>query len=57
MGQGIVEGADAGAGAGLGVGSAVTATGGGGDMTVDTITFVAGQVFTITAFTLTAGNA
>ena len=35
----------------------VTATGGGGDMTVDTVTFTAGQTFTITAFTLTAGGA
>lgn len=35
----------------------VTATGGGGDMTLDTVTFVAGQVFTITAFTLTAPHA
>ncbi len=35
----------------------VTATGGGGDMTVDNAVFAAGQLFTITAFTLTAGNA
>lgn len=35
----------------------VTATGGGGDMTVDNAVFAAGQSFTITAFTLTAGNA
>lgn len=35
----------------------VTATGGGGDMTVDNTSFVAGQAFTITSFTLTAGNA
>ena len=34
----------------------VTATGGGGDMTVDNTGFVSGQVFTITSFTLTAGN-
>lgn len=35
----------------------VTATGGGGDMTVDNISFAAGQNFTITSFTLTDGNA
>lgn len=35
----------------------VTATGGGGDMTVDNVVFAAGQAFTITGFTLTAGNA
>lgn len=35
----------------------VTVTGGGGDMTVDSVTFTAGQAFTITAFTITAGNA
>lgn len=35
----------------------VTATGGGGDMTVDNTNFAAGQQFTITSFTLTAGNA
>lgn len=35
----------------------VTATGGGGDMTVDNTSFAAGQAFTITAFTITAGNA
>jgi hypothetical protein len=35
----------------------VTATGGGGDMTVDNVVFAAGQNFTITGFTLTAGNA
>jgi hypothetical protein len=34
----------------------VTATGGGGDMTVDNTVFAAGQSFTITGFTLTAGN-
>jgi hypothetical protein len=34
----------------------VTLTGGGGDMTVDSTTFTAGQVFTVTGFTLTAGN-
>src|SRR5574343_168363 len=32
----------------------VTATGGGGDMTVDSVSFTAGQSFTITTFTLTA---
>lgn len=35
----------------------VTATGGGGDMTVDSVSFTAGQVFTVTGFTITAGNA
>lgn len=35
----------------------VTATGGGGDMTVDNVVFAAGQSFTVTGFTLTAGNA
>lgn len=35
----------------------VTATGGGGDMTVDNTSFAAGQAFTVTAFTITAGNA
>lgn len=35
----------------------VTATGGGGDLTVDNTSFAAGQTFTVTTFTLTAGNA
>lgn len=35
----------------------VTATGGGGDMTVDNINFASAQNFTVTSFTLTAGNA
>lgn len=35
----------------------VTATGGGGDLTVDNTSFAAGQTFTITSFTITAGNA
>lgn len=35
----------------------VTATGGGGDMTVDNTSFAAAQAFTVTGFTLTAGNA
>lgn len=35
----------------------VTVTGGGGDMTVDSVSFTAGQQFTVTTFTLTAGNA
>lgn len=34
----------------------VTATGGGGDMTVDNTSFALGQNFTVTSFTLTAGN-
>ena len=35
----------------------VTVTGGGGDMTVDSTSFTAGQSFSVTTFTLTAGNA
>lgn len=35
----------------------VTATGGGGDMTVDNVSFASGQAFSVTSFTLTAGNA
>lgn len=35
----------------------VTATGGGGKMTVDNTSFAVGQSFTVTGFTLTAGNA
>lgn len=35
----------------------VTATGGGGDMTVDNTSFASAQNFTITGFTITAGNA
>lgn len=35
----------------------VTATGGGGDMTVDNTSFASGQSFTVTSFTITAGNA
>jgi len=35
----------------------VTLTGGGGDMTVDNTSFVAGQSFTVTSYTKTAGNA
>lgn len=35
----------------------VTATGGGGDMEVDNTSFAAGQSFTVSTFTLTAGNA
>jgi hypothetical protein len=34
----------------------VTVTGGGGDMEVDSVTFTAGQAFTITGFTLTDAN-
>lgn len=34
----------------------VTVTGGGGDMTLDSVNFTAGQSFTITSFTKTAGN-
>jgi hypothetical protein len=34
----------------------VTATGGGGDITVDNTSFASGQSFSITGFTLTAGN-
>lgn len=35
----------------------VTATGGGGDLTVDNVSFASSQSFTVTAFSLTAGNA
>jgi len=35
----------------------VTATGGGGDLTVDNVSFAVGQSFTVTGYTLTAGNA
>lgn len=35
----------------------VTATGGGGDLTVDSTSFTAGQSFTITSWTFSAGNA
>ena len=35
----------------------VTAGGGGGDMTVDNTSFSAGQAFSVTSFTITAGNA
>lgn len=34
----------------------VTITGGGGDLTVDNTSFASGQSFTVTSFTLTAGN-
>jgi hypothetical protein len=34
----------------------VTATGGGGDMTVDNVVFAAAQAFTVTSFTISAGN-
>ena len=35
----------------------VTITGGGGDMIVDSVSFVTGQDFLVTAFSITAGNA
>lgn len=35
----------------------VTASGGGGDMEVDNTSFASGQAFSVTTFTLTAGNA
>jgi hypothetical protein len=35
----------------------VTITGGGGDMTVDSVSFTAGQVFTVTSFGWTEGGA
>jgi hypothetical protein len=34
----------------------VTATGGGGDMTCDSVSFTAGQSFSVTAFSLSDGN-
>lgn len=40
-----------------GIQGTVTITGGGGDMTVDNTSFASGQSFTVTSFTLTAGNA
>jgi hypothetical protein len=35
----------------------ITATGGGGDMTLDNVVLASGQQFTVTSFTITAGNA
>lgn len=35
----------------------ITATGGGGDMTVDNVSISTGQQVTVTAFSITAGNA
>ena len=35
----------------------VTATGGGGDLEVQNTSFASGQAFTVTGYTLTAGNA
>lgn len=40
-----------------GMQGSVTATGGGGDLTVDSVSFVSGQPFSVSSFTLTAGNA
>ena len=40
-----------------GLQGSVTATGGGGDMEVDNTSFAAGQAFSVTAATLTDGNA
>jgi hypothetical protein len=40
-----------------GMQGSVTVTAGGGDMTVDNTSFASGQSFTVTAFTLTSGNA
>lgn len=40
-----------------GIQGTVTATGGGGDMTVDNAVFALAQAFSVTSFTLTAGNA
>lgn len=34
----------------------ITVTGGGGDLTVDSTSFTAGQAFTVTSFSITAGN-
>jgi hypothetical protein len=39
-----------------GIQGTVTATGGGGDMTVDSVSFTAGQDFLVNSFSLTAGN-
>lgn len=43
-------------GATCGLQGTVTATGGGGDMTVSNTSFASGQAFSVTSFTLTAGN-
>lgn len=40
----------------VGMRGTVTLTGGGGDMTVDSVDFTAGQAFSVTSFTITAGN-
>ena len=40
----------------VGMRGTVTATGGGGDLTVDSVSFTAGQAFSVTSFTLTSGN-
>ena len=40
----------------VGMRGSVTLTGGGGDLTVDNTSFVTGQGFTVTGFTLNGGN-
>lgn len=40
----------------VGMRGSVTLTGGGGDMTVDSVSFTAGQAFSVTGFTITSGN-
>lgn len=40
----------------VGMRGTVTLTAGGGDMTVDSVTFTAGQAFSVTSFTLNHGN-
>jgi hypothetical protein len=41
----------------VGIQGTITATGGGGDITLDSTSITSGQSVTITAFTITAGNA
>jgi hypothetical protein len=40
----------------VGAQGTVTVTGGGGDLTVDSVTFNAGQAFSVSAFQITDGN-
>ena len=40
----------------VGMRGSVTVTGGGGDMTLDSVSFTAGQSFSVTSFTLTSAN-
>ncbi|MDB5420671.1 MAG: hypothetical protein JWR59_618 [Brevundimonas sp.] len=40
----------------VGMRGSVTLTAGGGDMTVDSVSFTAGQAFSVTGFTITSGS-